>query len=316
MSAVARELGRLLPGRVQIDVPLKEVSRWRIGGNADLIVSPRTQEELALIRNWIHQQQLPSVVIGATSNLLFSDDGLRAIAIHIGPEFSALSIQGQTIYASPGVWVPGLARQAMLAGLTGIEHTCGIPGTLGGLVCMNGGSQRRGIGENVISVSSVDQAGLVIKRSVEECGFEYRSSIFQGNGEVISYIELKLQSEHDKSVRRREMLAILRDRRTKFPQKVPNCGSVFVSNPAMYAEYGPPGKVIEAAGFKGYRIGNAFISPMHANFIINDMNNGGASANNVLQLIKIVQTRVAQETGYLMAVEVRQVLASGKIVCL
>ena len=198
--------------QVRFDVSLAAISRWKIGGLADVVISPRNAEELAGLRTWIYERGLPSVVIGATSNLLFSDEGLRAIAIQIGQDFSPLHIQGREIIAGPGVWVPGLALKAMRASLTGIEHTCGIPGTLGGLVYMNGGSQRKGIGEVVSYVETIDVSGKKVRRSAEECHFAYRSSAFQHLDEVISEIGMVLIDAPEKRKVRTAMLAILRDR--------------------------------------------------------------------------------------------------------
>jgi len=310
LSAATDELSRMFPGIVQRDVPLHAISRWRIGGSADLVVSPRSTEELARLRAWLLDHGVPSVVIGATSNLLFADEGLRAVAIQIGQNLSALEIQGNRISAAAGAWIPGLARRAMMASLTGIEHTCGIPGTLGGLVCMNGGSQRKGIGTHVRSVTSVDAAGNLVQRDQAACGFAYRTSTYQTGNEIIASVELELAESVDKNAQRREMLEIMRGRRAKFPQKLPNCGSVFVSNPAMYAQYGPPGKVIEDQGLKGHSIGGAYVAPEHANFIIND---GSATARDVLSLISLVKETVASATGYSMAVEARYVTSAGLI---
>jgi UDP-N-acetylmuramate dehydrogenase len=310
LGGIASELARLFPGAVQRDVPLAIISRWRIGGTADVMIAPRSIEELARLRGWLATRGVPSVVIGATTNLLFADEGLRAVAIRIGPEFSSLAIKKNHLRADAGVWVPGLARRAMAAGLGGIEHTCGIPGTLGGLICMNGGSQRKGIGTHVVSVISVDATGQLIERNKDECGFAYRTSVFQTRHEVIAQVELELEAGVDRAARRREMLDIMRSRRMKFPQKLPNCGSVFVSNPAMYEQYGPPGKVIEDQGLKGRAIGGAYVAPEHANFIING---GNATAADVLALIALVKNSVAHATGYSMAVEARYVTPSGSI---
>lgn len=311
LNAIFRDLAAAFPNIVQQNVPLNEVSRWRIGGTADIVVSPRNIQELAQLRKWIFERNLPNIVFGATSNLLFDDHGLQAIAIHIGSNFATLDMQDQYITAGPGVWVPGLARTAMLAGLTGIEHTCGIPGTLGGLVCMNGGSQRKGIGTHVQLIRSVDEQGNIKEYTPVECQFSYRHSIFQNNNEVIAGIVLKLEpSTTSVAEQRLEMLKILRDRRHKFPLKLPNCGSVFVSNPAMYENYGPPGKVIEQVGLKGTRIGDAEICELHANFIVN---NGNAKANDVLALINLARETVYKKTGYLMAVEAKFVATDGLI---
>lgn len=303
-------LEALLPGAVHRDVSLARISRWRIGGTADLVVRPRDIAELARLRAWLAAHDTPHVVIGATSNLLFDDAGLRVVCVQIGAAFAGLAVDGATVTAGPGVWVPGLARRAMQHGLDGIVHTCGIPGTLGGLVCMNGGSQRRGIGEVVDMVTSVDPAGAIRTRDAAACGFAYRRSVFQTNGEIIAEVRLALTPGADRGALRREMIAIMASRRRKFPQKLPNCGSVFVSNPAMYADYGPPGAVIETLGFKGRRIGDALVSPRHANFIVNA---GAATARDTLALITEIRERVAAETGYRMEVEARFVDAQGRI---
>lgn len=310
MSLIANDLRRQFRGAVQTDVSLRDISRWRIGGRADILISPRSLNELSEMRAWIHERDLQSLVIGATSNLLFSDDGLRAIAIQIGRGLSSTAIDGRAVVAGPGVWVPGLARTVLLAGLTGIEHTCGIPGTLGGLVCMNGGSQRKGIGDHVAWVRSVDAAGTQIIRQRADCAFAYRTSAFLFNNEVICEVGLTLEVTASQNAQRREMLEILGDRRRKFPNKMPNCGSVFVSNPAMYADYGPPGRVIENAGLKGLRMGDAQVSPIHANFVINL---GNATAKDTLELIRHVRNKAYEATGYLMESEVRFVSPDGSI---
>lgn len=175
---------------------------------------------------------------------------------------------------------------------------------------MNGGSQRKGIGTHVRLVTSVDERGNFVERGQADCGFAYRTSIFQSGMEIIASVELDLALGNDRVAQRREMLEIMRNRRSKFPQKLPNCGSVFVSNPAMYSQYGPPGKVIEDQGLKGHAIGGAYISTEHANFIING---GRATAQDVLALIGLVKASVASSTGYTMAVEARYVTSSGSI---
>lgn len=296
--------------QVRFDIPLSKVSRWKIGGVADVVVTPRNVEELACLRKWIHEKSLPSVVIGATSNLLFADEGLRAIVIHIGAPLSDYAIDGCHVVAQTGIWVPKLARKAMLAGLGGLEHTCGIPGTLGGLIYMNGGSQRKGIGNNITYVKSVDERGGVIVREAHECHFSYRGSVFQTLNEIVVEVSLRLDRLRTKNNIRSDMLNIMRSRRKKFPQKLANCGSVFKSNPAMYEAFGAPGSLIEKFGLKGMSIGGASVSQHHANFIINT---GGATASDVLRLIERMSLVVFKETGYRMDVEALYVSSMGEI---
>lgn len=305
-SAVA-ELEALCPGGVARDVDLSALSWWRIGGRAILVLQPASTDELAALQSWFFRHGIRPVVIGLTTNLLFDDAGLGVPCIQIGSRISEIRIDGTRLEAQAGAWVPGIARRLMKAGLGGAEHICGIPGTLGGLICMNGGSQRKGIGSNVVNVESVDRAGAIHIVAAEGCNFAYRQSVFQTNGHVITGAHLHFTSRSSDQIRT-EMRAILADRRRKFPRKEPNCGSVFKSNPAMYAEIGPPGAAIERLGFKGLRVGGAVVSPRHANFIVNS---GGATARDVLTLIARIGDAVEIDTGYRMQAEACFVRADG-----
>ncbi|MBK5970763.1 MULTISPECIES: UDP-N-acetylmuramate dehydrogenase [Thiorhodovibrio] len=309
-AAAIRDLKRICPGAVARDVSLASISRWRIGGTADVIVRPRNIDQLSRLRAWLHAQGLAQVVIGATTNLLFADEGLRAICIQVGEAFASLRVDGSKITAGAGVWVPQLARRAMEAGLAGIEHTCGIPGTLGGLICMNGGSQRKAIASNILYVFTVDEKGHSYTHRPDDLAFSYRASIFQESTETIVQAVLGLERTDDKRKIRRDMIETLKLRREKFPRKIPNCGSVFVSNPEMYREHGPPGVVIERLGLKGYTRGGAHISSRHANFILNQ---GAAKARDVLELISIVRARAKSDMGINLNTEVRYVHPAGTI---
>lgn len=307
---IIRDLTRLFPGCVQTKVPLHEVSRWRIGGLADVVVSPRNSDELSRLRYWLHLRGLPSIAIGASSNLLFSDDGLHAIAIHIGEKFSQTTFRGSEVVAGAGVLAPLLARASMHNGLQGLEHICGIPGTIGGLVTMNGGSLRRYISDSICKITSIDPLGNAINRAPCDCMFGYRTSIYRFKEEVISEVHLRLTPGNPTSIRK-DMLQILKNRRNKFPRKIPNCGSVFASNPMMYASIGTPGAAIERQNLKGFRIGGAQISTQHANFIINT---GGATSSEVIRLIMHCSDSVLKGTGFRMNAEVIYVTPNGDMI--
>jgi UDP-N-acetylmuramate dehydrogenase len=307
---------KVLEGLVELDVgdiceqePLSRHCTWRIGGPADVLVEPRSIEQLCRLRRYIKACEIVSVVIGDGSNLLFDDAGFRGVVIKIGRSLSALSIDGRMVRAEAGVAVPRLARAVGLAGLTGIEHTIGIPGTLGGLIVMNGGSRRKSIGEVVRMVEAVDCRGGDHRISHDECGFSYRHSIFQKSDWLVVGAELELEYG-DPSVIRKEMLETLRERRRKFPRHLPNCGSVFASTVEMFNAVGPPGKVIEEAGLKGLRMGGAQVSQKHANFIVNM---GNATAIDVLELIRQVREAVYNRTGIWMKCEVKHVAPTGEI---
>jgi UDP-N-acetylmuramate dehydrogenase len=304
------QLAGLDVGVVSFDAPLAEHCTWRIGGPADLLVEPTAAEQVARTVAFAHRHALPLVVIGQGSNLLFADAGVRGIVLKLGARFSRIERCGMRISAEGGAWVPAVARLAQRCGLAGLEHIIGIPGTIGGLVLMNGGSQRRGIGENVRRVRVVESDGRLAELGREECRFSYRHSALQERGAVVVGVELECTSGDSRAIRRL-LLADLRERRRKFPRKEPNCGSVFLSTSEMHASVGPPGRIIEEAGLKGSRVGGAEVSSRHANFIVNT---GGASAADVLGLIARIRTAVRERIGFELECEVRYVTPAGEVV--
>ncbi|WP_323720635.1 UDP-N-acetylmuramate dehydrogenase [Acetomicrobium sp.] len=305
-------LNKICPNRVRTNQNLSDISSWRIGGIADCIVEPAGIKELQNVIKLAREEKVPTIVLGAATNLLFADEGLRALGIRIGKHMSQVIINGDTVVAEAGAWVPLLARKVGKAGLAGCEHIVGIPGTIGGLVYMNGGSKRRNIGTNVQSVICVDSDGKIVEMSNSECKFSYRSSVFQQENmqKIIVKVTLQFPERESPSEVRRRMLNILEERRKKFPKEYPNCGSVFLSDPNMYQQFGPPGLVIERCGLKGLRVGGAEVSTKHANFIVNL---GEATAQDVLALIKYIHEIVCKKTGLLLKSEVRYVNEYGSI---
>lgn len=307
-SSLEKFLERLgLAPRVQ--EPLSRHCTWRIGGPADILVEPASWREVASLVRCSHENGIPAVIIGKGSNLLFDDEGLRGVAIKIGRKLAGLSIDGETVHAGAGVSAPRLARAAGLAGLSGLEHIVGIPGTLGGLIVMNGGSRRKTIGEVITEVKAMDREGTARVFSHEDCAFAYRRSRFHNDDLVVMEATLKLAAGRRDSIMA-EMLAILRERRRKFPLNLPNCGSVFKSVPEIYDRLGSPGKIIEDLGLKGLRIGDAMIDTRHANFIVNV---GSAAATDVLELVRIVRQAAHRKFGIHPACEVRYVDPQGRM---
>jgi UDP-N-acetylmuramate dehydrogenase len=296
-------------GRVSRHEPLAAHCSWRIGGPAELLVEPANCEQIRTLVRRCRDAEIPLVVIGQGTNLLFDDAGLRGVVLKLGATLSKLEIRHNIITAEAGVWVPQLARAAMRAGLAGLEHCIGIPGALGGLVMMNGGSRRKGIGENIRRVWVVDRAGQQRVLTQADCDFSYRFSALQGRQDVVVRVELECPRGEVAGIRR-EMVCDLRERRHKFPRKTPNCGSVFLSTGEMHQTVGPPGRIIEEAGLKGARIGAAEVSRQHANFILNT---GEASSADVLALIAHIRRRIMQRIGFDLCCEVRYVSPLGVI---
>jgi len=305
-----QRLNANFPDEISYLVPLSELSYWKIGGLAQCVIKPKSIRSLQTALSITSKfENVPRLVIGDCSNLLFDDKGFDGVLIQIGNGLSKIEIEGDLIHCEAGAWVPEIAYHSYRKELSGIEHICGIPGRIGGLVYMNGGSQRRGILENTESVVVLSPEGALSTIESSEINHSYRVSPFQGKPIVIAKVTLKLEYK-SRSLVRNDMRKILSSRRKKFPRKLPNCGSVFLSNPAMYDEIGPPGYAIEKAGLKGTRKGNAQLSTLHANFIVNL---GGASSADVLYLIALARNTVKEKTGFSMDCEVRYVDSRGNM---
>jgi len=247
--------------------------------------------------------------MGDGSNLLFDSAGFDGVVMRIGQRMTEVRVEGTRIYAGAGIWIPKLARIAGHHSLSGMEHAVGIPGTLGGLILMNGGSRRQGIGSHVARVHCVGHDGNMFVLDQAACGFRYRQSELQTMPAAVVAAELDLERGERQAILR-DMVSTLQSRRRKFPKNLPNGGSTFLSDPAMYETVGPPGAVIERLGLKGTRRGGAQISPLHANFIVNL---GGAASDDVLWLIQLIRKRAFAETGFLMDCEVRYVAPDGTV---
>lgn len=304
-------LERICPGRVQVGVDLAKISWWRIGGRGKILVKPGSTEEVVSLRQLLYRLGIPSVVIGETSNLLFSDGPVNTVLIQISNFLCSFSAVGGTVTVAGGVTTSNLANMLASENLTGGEHFCDIPGTLGGLIAMNGGSNRQSIGDSVLEVEVVTHEGMKRCLRREDCDFGYRSSIFQRTGDLIVGARLKFDEGPGERQILAEMRRIRDGRREKFPYGLPNCGSVFKSSPELYESIGPPGKVIDSLGLLGFRIGDAAISKRHGNFF---ENLGRATAKDMLELICGTRNRIAKETGFDVRSEVRFVANNGKVV--
>lgn len=280
-------------GDWRANMPLSSVSYWKVGGPADLVVWPRTIAQLSELLGHLNARGEPYVVIGRATNLLISSAGIRCTCIQLLNNFSQLDSNETAITALSGAWTPRLALESARRGLGGIEHAAGIPGSFGGLITMNGGSLRKGIGSVIENVTVLSRSGELRHYDRVECAFEYRHSRFKTSGEIIVSARIRLDPKPPREIYR-QMLEIMAARKAKFPLGFPNCGSVFISDPIAYESFGPPGLMIEQCGLKGLRIGDAEVSPLHANFIVN---RGAATSDDILNIIDIVRRRVKERFG-------------------
>jgi UDP-N-acetylmuramate dehydrogenase len=289
---------------VRQNVALSDFSWWRIGGLADLFAEPRSEFELVSLLKDLKQYEIPYCFIGRGTNLLFDDAGFRGCVIRLGPGFCETALRGNQLTVGAAAWTPLVALRAARSGVSGIEHTIGIPASFGGLICMNGGSQRKGVGDITERVRALALSGEIVEHNRNDCDFSYRNSRFQDTGEIVLSATLRFQHRRPYPEQRRELLGILRERSLKFPRKLPSCGSVFKSSPALYEAYGPPGKIIEDLGLKRLMRGRIQVSPQHANFIVNC---GGGSSADVLALVSDIREKVLEKTGLLMEPEFKHV---------
>ena len=277
--------------------PLSRHTSLGIGGAADCLVFPQDTEELRAVLLFAREHHIPLLVLGHGTNLLVLDEGFRGIAISLIRACSHCHFVDERVIAGSSVALPWLAKEIARRGLSGLEFAAGIPGTLGGALYMNAGAFGYYTGDLVQAVASMDREGNLTTRSRSELNFSYRWSNFQDESVIILEATLALQPGDREKIE--EMQGqMLHERVARHPRQ-PSAGSVFRNPPEKGAGY-----LIEQAGLKGMSVGGAQISPMHGNFIVN---NGNATAADMLELIEIAKKSVKQKFGIELQLEIRVV---------
>lgn len=273
---------------ILLNEPMSKHTTFKTGGPADIFVIPETKDELIEL----FKLDIPKIVIGNGSNLLVKDGGIRGMVIKIG--FSNYSIDGDFIVADSGVSLGKLSKIAADNALTGLEFACGIPGTLGGAIYMNAGAYGSEMSEVIVETEFVDFSGNI--STITNHDFGYRKSIFQDFDGVILSAKLKLSKGNQDEIKVK-MNEYFEKRNSKQPIGKPSAGSTFKRPKDNFA-----GKLIEDSGLKGYSIGDAAVSDLHAGFIINK---GNATTKEILDLIKFVREKVNTEYGVMLDLEVK-----------
>ena len=283
---------------IREQVSLSGLTSMKVGGAAEYFTSPRSADELAASLAWASYRQLPITVIGAGSNLLISDNGLKGLVIctrHLrGIKFDEQTGQ---VTAAAGEPVARLAMQIANHGWNGFEWAVGIPGTVGGLVVMNAGAQGGCAADCVVEVQTVTLAGKAKLIYPKDLDFSYRTSALQESLYLVTGATLKFQTGGEPEVIAADTDAKLKARHTTQPYHLPNCGSVFRNPLPQFAA-----KLIQDAGLKGYQIGNAQISELHANFIVNL---GNAKAQDIFSLIEHIKAVISNRYGVILETEVK-----------
>ena len=291
------------------NVPMSEHTSFKVGGPARYFVKTESVDDIKEAIQFAKERALPSFILGKGTNLLVSDNGFNGVIIQLGKFFSDIENLGNgKIRAKGATPLARLARYTINEGLAGIHKLAGIPGSLGGAIYMNAGAYGQDVSQTCIEVETIDTAGNIRTRAAAECAFNYRHSIFQElatsaasaeSAETIlaATFQLTQASSLDKTAKdlESEMQECMTKRRNSQPLSMPNAGSTFkrlnagaAATPTQIA----PGYYIEQAGLKGYRIGGAEVSLVHANFIVNA---GGATATDIKQLSEYVQKVVAEK---------------------
>jgi UDP-N-acetylmuramate dehydrogenase len=309
--------------KIKEKIPLKEYTTFKIGGPARYFFVAKSKEDLKNAILWAKKKKLPFFILGAGSNVLFSDKGFKGLVIKI--QNSNLKIQNENskfkIICGAGVPLMKLVFKSSEIGATGLENLAGIPGTLGGAIWGNAGAFGREIGDLVEEVKVLDVGGSkleVKKLKNKDCKFGYRDSIFKKKENwIILEATLKLEKEKKKEIEEK-IKEILKLRKEKQPLEFPSAGSVFKNVPIekvpkeireKFKEkikngFLPAGVLIEAAGLKGFQIGGAKISEKHANFIVNI---GEAKASDVKELMEKIKKEVKKKFKIQLEEEIKLV---------
>ncbi len=280
------ELQNLIKGRVEMDQSIAPYTTYHIGGKAAVFVEPQSVEDLETLLRCLTLAQVPYLLLGGGSNVLFADEGYRGAVIRLGRNFQGVRIEGDRVRAKAGTRLVSVLEKTREAGLGGVEFFAGIPGTLGGAVVGNAGAKKAWIGPLVQELTVVTPRGEVRRLEKGDYAYGYRTSSLKGSGNVLVEAVLKLKKEPPEEIEKK-VKEYFRNRRGKQPRTEKNAGSVF-KNP----DKNSAGKLIETAGLKSFQVGGARVSEIHANFINNE---GNATAHDVVAVMREIQRRVFEK---------------------
>jgi UDP-N-acetylmuramate dehydrogenase len=297
MKALEGELRIKFGARVRAAMPLAELTSFRIGGPADLFVAVEDESELMHAKAASHRAGVPCFCLGAGTNLLVSDRGMRGLVVRLGDGFGKITIDETKVVAGAAAAFGALVQAVVARGLEGLEFGEGIPGTVGGGLVMNAGAFGGEIAKVVTLVHGVTESGEAIALTNNEVKFAYRRTDLP-NHFIITRVDFEL-ARGDRERLAARVAELKAKRASRQPRGVPNAGSIFKNPPGNFA-----GKLLEGAGLKGTRLGGAAFSDQHANFIVNL---GGAQAAEVRALIDMARNKVKEQSGVWLEPEVRLV---------
>ena len=281
---------------IYIDEPMNRHTSFKVGGPADILVRPRTEEEISNIFKRVNKLETPFLVKGNGSNILIKDGGFRGLVIEISDNFSNFEIRGTEVEIQSGALLSVIGRAVMNESLTGFEFASGIPGTLGGALAMNAGAYGGEMKNIVKTVRLMDEEGQVVEFSNEEMNFGYRHSRLSDERWIAISAVISLE-KGDKAEIKAKMEDLALQRRTKQPLEYPSAGSTFKRPTGYFA-----GKLIQDSDLKGVSVGGAQVSSKHSGFVINY---NKASAKDIVDLIEHVKITVYECQGVHLEEEVK-----------
>lgn len=267
---------------LKINEPLAQYTTWRIGGPAEYLYIPKCWHDVVKALAWVKEKNIPVTFLGAGSNVLIADEGISGLVIYTR-ELKEIQLKGTCLTAEAGVPLMRLSRLALENNLTGLEFAAGIPGTLGGAVIMNAGAHGSSLDKIIEQVKVLTPSGEIKIYTNKDMHFAYRSSVLKGKNEIVLSAVLGLKPG-EKETSKDIMKQNTELRRNSQPLKYPNAGSIYRNPPGESA-----GRLIEGVGAKGWTVGDAQVSDIHANFIVN---RGQAKAKDVLALMEEVEEAV------------------------
>lgn len=280
------------PQQILINEPMKNHTSFKIGGPADILFLPQKISDIVSVIDFCKKNSIRYFVIGNGTNLLVSDNGFRGVIIKIGKNISQINLNGNEIEAGSGIFLSHLAKFALKNNLSGLEFAFGIPGTLGGAICMNAGAYGGEIKDVFVSAQILHDGQI---KTYNDLNFSYRKSLIDENYVVLS-AKIKLQNgNHDEIQKKMNEFSL--KRRNSQPLNFPNAGSIFKRPKNNFA-----GKLIMEANLADYKIGGACVSSKHCGFIINT---GNATAQNVLDLIHHIQKVVKDKFDVALETEIK-----------
>ena len=295
IETIMKEINNETSSLCLMNEPLKKHTTYGIGGPADLMIFPKSKQDLIKVIEIINENKIQLTILGSGSNVLVSDDGIRGVVISLKNSLKQIEVADNILYAECGTMLGKIVKYAVKNDLIGLENLNGVPGTLGGALIMNAGAWGGEISENLVHVELINSKSEVKKIQKKDLNFSYRQSSFDKDDILLS-AKFNLKKA-DKNIIKENFMEAQSGRKKSQPLNKRSAGSLF-KNPKNSSA----GKLLDDAGLKGFSIGDAKISEKHANFFIND---GNASSSDMLMLIKKAHQEVKDRFSVNLSLEVK-----------